>query len=215
VEIAEAFLRAADHFVELLDDPATAKRWEEASALEDLSVGGLVAHVVQGMVWLERLLDAPAPTGVAVIGLGEYITGFKVATGDDFQSEIHRYVRNMAEHGAARPSGDTRRRFGDVLTRLGAKLTGEAPDRLLDMRPTFPTAMRLDDRVRLEIVEFVVHGDDLAVSIGREDVDPPPEAVTIALATLLEAPRRRHGDRAVVRALARRERAAADVFPVL
>lgn len=215
MDVTGAFFRAADHFVELLDDSETAKRWEESSALEDLSIGGLVAHVMQGLVWLERLLEAPAPTGVPVIGIGEYIAGFKIATDADLHSEIHRYVRKMAEHGASRPFGDTRRRIGDVLARLASKLAGEAADRLLDMRPTFPAAMRLADRVRLEIIEFVVHGDDLAASIGREDVEPPAEAVTIALNTLLEAPRHRHGDRAVVRALARRERAAPDVFPAL
>ncbi len=75
--------------------------------------------------------------------------------------------------------------------------------------------MRLDDRVRLEIIELVVHGDDLAVSIGGEDSELPAEAVTVALGALLESPRLQHGDRAVVRALARQERSAIQVFPVL
>lgn len=214
MEITAAFLRAADHFDGLLDDPETAKRWEEPSALEDLSVGGLVAHVLQGVVWLERLVDAPAPAGVPVIGFGELAATFKVSTTEDFQSEVHRYVRNLAEHGAARPVGDTRARFGGVLGRLDKKLAREPADRLLDMRPTFPFAIRLDDRVKFEIVEFVVHGDDLAASIGREDSELPPEPVTIALGALLESARVTHGDRAVVRALARRERAATEVFPV-
>lgn len=215
MEVAEAFLRAGHHFVGLLDDPATTKCWEEPSALEDLSVGGLVAHVLQGLVWLERLIDAPAPAGVPVIGLGELAASLKVATREDFQSEVHRYVRNLAERGATRPAALTITRFGEVLARVGKKLDREPVDRLLDRRPTFPFAIRLDDRLRSEILEFVVHGDDLAASIGREDFELPTEPVTVALGTLLESARFRHGDRAVVRALARRERATGDVFPVL
>jgi len=215
VQITDAFWLASDHIVELLDDEATAKHWEEPSALEGMTVGGLVAHVLQGVVWLERLLEAPVPTDVPVVAFGDYFGGFKVVTADDFGNEIHRYVRALAQRDAGRPVEDTKTKFREVLARLRKKLDRQPGDRLLDMRPTLPAAMRLDDRLRVEIVELVVHGDDLAASIGREDSELPPEAVTIALGALLESPRRRHGDRAVVRAMARRERTGAEVFPVL
>ena len=215
MEITEAFLRAGDHFEGLLDDPATVKCWEDPSALQDLTVGGLVVHVLQGLVWLERLVDAPAPADVPVIGAGELTSSFKVATSEDLQSETHRYVRNLAEHGAARPAGATIARFSEVVARLGKRLDREPADRLLDMRPTVPCAIRLDDRLRCEIVEFVVHGDDLAASIGQETLELPAEAVTVAVGVLLDSARHGHGDRAVVRALARRERATGEVFPVL
>ena len=42
----------------------------------------------------------------------------------------------------------------------------------------------------------------------------PPEAVALTLDALLSATRRRVGDRAVLRAMARRERAIDGVFPV-
>jgi hypothetical protein len=106
-------------------------------------------------------------------------------------------------------------RVAEVLARLAGRLHGEPGDRLLDLRPSLPFAMRLDDRIRLEIVECVLHGDDLAVSIDREDTELPHDVVTIAVAALLAAPRLRHGDRAVLRALARRERSTVPVFPVL
>jgi hypothetical protein len=71
------------------------------------------------------------------------------------------------------------------------------------------------DRLRLVVIELAVHGDDLAVSVGRDDESVSEEAGRVAVDALMTGARARHGDRAVLRALARRERATADVFPVL
>jgi uncharacterized protein (TIGR03083 family) len=215
MEITKAFFRAAEHFTALAEDPATASRWSEPSALAGLTVGGLVAHAIQGVVWLERLLELPRPDDAPVTTLGEYVAGLKVDAPADFEADLHRYVRDLAERGARKNPREMTDRVAEVLARLAGRLHGEPGDRLLDLRPSLPFAMRLDDRIRLEIVELVLHGDDLAVSIDREDTELPHDVVTIAVAALLAAPRLRHGDRAVLRALARRERSTVPVFPVL
>jgi hypothetical protein len=56
-------------------------------------------------------------------------------------------------------------------------------------------------------MELVVHGDDLAVSVGVPTPVFPPAATEITLDLLVRVAAWRHGPVALVRALARRERA--------
>ena len=63
--------------------------------------------------------------------------------------------------------------------------------------------------------EVVIHGDDLAASIGNTTWRADPDAAALAVETLITVARQNHGDHEVIRALARRERAALGVLPVL
>jgi hypothetical protein len=63
-------------------------------------------------------------------------------------------------------------------------------------------------------MELVVHADDLAASAGVSPPQPSPGAATVAMETLMATARATHGDLTVIRALARRERSSANVFPV-
>jgi hypothetical protein len=56
-------------------------------------------------------------------------------------------------------------------------------------------------------MEFVVHSDDLAVSVGIEPPTLPEAVLGPVLALLVGVSLQRHGQAAVVRALSRRERA--------
>jgi len=105
-------------------------------------------------------------------------------------------------------------RLQSRLDDLVPKLAGEQLDRLLDLRPILPAAIRLGDFVRTRVVELVVHGDDVAASIAI-DADPPPDAAAVAADVLVETAARNHGALTVLRALTRRERCTAAVFPVL
>jgi hypothetical protein len=74
--------------------------------------------------------------------------------------------------------------------------------------------LAIDDYLATRVVELVVHADDLAVSLGVDPPPPPPAAARLAEHVLLDIARHRHGDTALLRALARRERTSA-VLPVL
>lgn len=82
------------------------------------------------------------------------------------------------------------------------------------MRPILPWGVSLENRLRLQVLEFVVHADDLAVGLGRPAGDVPEAATNIAVDALMAAARFLGGDCAVIRAMARRERSAVKVFPV-
>jgi hypothetical protein len=209
------FSDVADCVADLLDDPETAKRWEEPSALRALSVGGLAAHVTMGVAYIHRLLDRPEGSGgsdATTVGVGQYLASMKM---DDFDADLHRYIRDKNERSATYGPERTASRFRELVSTLRDRLQTESGRRLLDMRPTFPWAMSLEDRLRLLVIDLVVHADDLAVSVGRPGSEAPAAASSVAIDGLIAAARFQHGDRAVIRALSRRERSIPGVFPVL
>jgi hypothetical protein len=75
--------------------------------------------------------------------------------------------------------------------------------------------MTLDEYLRTRVVELVVHADDLAASVGVEPVPPQPATTAVAIDVLVGVARIRHGDMAVLRALARRERDTVRALRVL
>ena len=207
--IAETFTAAAHAFAALLDEPQVPQRWQQPSALAGLTVGELVAHVNTATAFLRPLLDTTPPTDARVARAARYYAGMEGGEG-----EGHDFLRAMAEKGAAKGPEANADHFRSTVAELSTRLATEDPDRVLDARPTLPFAITVADFTATRVVELVVHGDDLATSVDA-DFEPPAAAADMAVAVLVSAARANHGDLAVVRALARRERAAADVFPVL
>jgi hypothetical protein len=211
-DLIDTYFEVAECAADLLDDPETAKRWDEPSALEGLSVGGLVAHIAMGPRYILHLLDGPGVADAPVVGIGRYVAAFKM---DSFDADIHRYIRDKGTHSASYGHERTIARFRESIAALRNRLAGESGDRILDMRPTLPWAITLADRIRLQVWDLVVHVDDLAVSLGQSGAEAPKGASTVAIDAMLEAARSQHGDRAVIRALSRRERSPDEILPVV
>jgi uncharacterized protein (TIGR03083 family) len=215
-DAAKPFREAAAAFAEIVDRPEVGRAWEQPSALDGYSVGAIVGHVNAAIGWLGPLLDAPAQPDLHPTPLDDllrFVHGLKIDPDGADRHPRHDILRDQSERAARHGWESNRDKFRGLAERLTARLEGESADRLLDLRPTVPCVVRLGDWLPTRVLELVVHGDDLATSVGI-DAPPPPEAAAVAIDFMLAVARATHGNLAVIRALARRERASTAVFPV-
>ena len=205
-----AFLDAAATAVHLLERPELAAHWAEGSVLPQFSVAALAGHLSRGMTTVGNYLDGPEPPGTG-ISAGRYF--HTVIRSADIDDPGHQAIRKRGEEaaagGPAALAGDARA----ALERLSSRLPGEGPGRRL--RVAGGLVLTLEEYLRTRVVELVVHADDLATSVGVELVPPRPGTGQIAIDVLVDVARIRHGDLAVLRALARRERDSVAALRVL
>src|SRR5215471_13871244 len=205
-----AFLDAAATAVHLLERPELTARWAQGSVLPQFSVAALAGHLARGMTTVENYLDGPEPPGTG-ISAGSYF--HTVIRSADIDDPGHQAIRNRGEEaaagGPAALAGDAR----SALERLSSRLPGEGRGRRLSVAGGL--VMTLDEYLRTRVVELVVHADDLATSVGVEPVPPQPATTAVAIGVLVGVARIRHGDMAVLRALARRERDTVRALRVL
>ena len=213
IDVRALFCDAADAATPLAADPALKKRFDGPSALAEFSVRGLAGHLLRALSSLDGYLDRPTPDHAGdVVSAAEYYAA--VLGGEtDIDSEFHRSIRQRGVEAAPETADAFPGAWTAMVARLRARLTAEPTGRLVQVFGGL--ALTLDDYVVTRLVELVVHADDLAASLG---VDPPPlpgAATGLVVSTLVEVARIRHGDIAVVRALARRERDALGALRVI
>jgi len=205
-----AFLDAAATAVRLLERPELAGHWAGASVLPEFSVAGLAGHLLRGMSTVERYLGEPEP-GEAGISAASYFD--TVIRSADIGDPANRAIRARGEEAAAGGPAVLASEARATLERLTSRLAGERPGR--PVRVAGGLVMTLDEYLRTRVVELVVHADDLAASVGVEPVPPQPATTAVAIDVLVGVARIRHGDMAVLRALARRERDTVRALRVL
>ncbi len=186
-----------------------APRWDDPSVLEHMSVADLAGHLARGVFTVRQYLAGPPPHGDATVTPGEYFAHTPLTS--DVDDELNTQIRERARAEASEGHAALLTRLDDAIERITEALSHEPGTRTVAV--IGGTVMLLDDYLVARVVELVVHLDDLAVTLGT-DAAIPADALDVALGCLLDVARARHGDIAVLRALARRERAAADVFPV-
>jgi hypothetical protein len=205
-----AFLDAASTAAQLLQRPGLAEHWTDGSVLQQFSVAGLAGHLVRGMTTVEHYLDGPEPSGDG-ISAGSY---FHTVIGSvDVDDPGNQAIRARGEEEAAGGPETLAAEARAAFERLSSRLPGLGAGRRV--RVAGGLVMMLDEYLRTRVVELVVHADDLAASIGVELVPPQPATCRIAIDVLVCAARIRHGDMAVLRALARRERGPVEALRVL
>lgn len=206
--IRQAYLSAATVATTLLADPAVARSWDAHSALRKFRVSGLAGHLAGQITQVLPVLDAEPP-GTPPISLLEHY-GRSTWTDGDIDSDLNTGIRQGGEQLAAVGVAVLTAQAGAALAELRRRLPAEPGDRVIQL-PWGPWALSLDDFLTTRVLEFAVHCDDLAVSVGVETPAFPTPALETVIDVLCRWAASRHGSIAVLRALSRAERAPARI----
>jgi hypothetical protein len=198
---------AVDAVVDIVSAPDVAAGWQRESALPGMTVGGLVRHLVSQPECAVEFLRAAPPAAAETVSLLDYYTRVDWLHAPPDAAEntsIRDHFNELARPG---PGACL-----DVLNQARAEL----PATIAAAGPTVyvpwqDCAVNLDDFLVCRLLELVVHADDLAASLGCrtprfEDAVRDPVVALLAVLSV-----RRRGQDAVVRALARTERATGSV----
>jgi hypothetical protein len=208
-ETRTAYLDAADVAARLVAYPEVAARWAESGASEGMTVGGIAVHLVtSGIEMPLQCLDVDSPPNTRVLAPSRFFSGQTL----DLEHEGHRENRQRAEAGAHRGAASLAADAAAAVSELTVRLAEQPEGRQLLVLGRFD--MTLDGFLITRIVELLAHIDDLAASVEAPTPDLPHDAVGLVVSCLTDVARRRHGDLAVLRTLARSERSTEGVFPV-
>lgn len=215
----DAYLAAVDWLRGILGRAEVASVWNEPSVVAHYTVGGMAAHAVHGVVWLEQLLTDAEPVGLRPVAVAEFFGLNRVDDDDVGEASEDAFAASLraAAEGFARTGINTVRA---ALTTSRDQLVGlldEAPDtRTVAVIRIGGGQVGLGDYVRTRVLELVVHGDDLVCSVpGLVVPDPPPASVQVSLGVCLELAQARVGGPAALRAFTRSERALPGALRVL
>ncbi len=204
----ELYLQVAEAAAELLAAPEVAARWDEPSALAEFSVRGLAGHLAGQVFFVPEMLAQPIPAE-PVIPIGEYYAQVSWI-GSDLDTPFNRSIRTGGEQDAADGPAALAAQVAACLADLRSSLPAAA-DRPV-RRPTWGLwSISFDDFVTSRMLELVIHGDDLAYSVGLATPAFPARAVETVVDLLSRIALRRHGPTAVLRALSRSERAPVSI----
>jgi mycothiol maleylpyruvate isomerase-like protein len=204
----DGYLGAAGHAVALLREPGVAAAWAKPSALAEMTVGGLAGHLAAQIFLVGQALAEPSAGRETIPLLEHYARAPWV--GAPPGSEVNAGIRARGEGIGAEGAAALAARAGAALDRLQTRLPGLPGDQAVFM-PWVGWALTLDDFLTTRAMELAVHLDDLAVSVGHATPELPDAAFGPVLMLLARLAVRRHGQAALLRALARAERAPAAI----
>lgn len=210
-EIRKAYLLAAEQAVQLLATEELAHCWEKESVLPGMSVGGLAGHLARSVLQVEWFLDGQVVGAEPVPPVHYYARLVGTSVPD---SALNVGVRARSEETAAAGPTAVAEQARAAWRRLTDRLDKEPTDRRVAILHRPGEEMLLDGYLQTRCVELAVHLDDLALSVGVR-CSAPEAALAIAVDVLIAAARERHGDQAVMHALARRERDVDQALRVL
>ncbi|HET6292275.1 MAG TPA: maleylpyruvate isomerase N-terminal domain-containing protein [Kribbella sp.] len=206
--IRTGYLEAAASAAELLARPEVDDAWLKGSALPELSVGGLAAHLAWQITIIGDVLAAPEPADEPR-ELYEYYAQVGWI-GADLDEPINVRIREGSEREALDGAAVVAHRAAAAAARLRKILLTVEPRRV--RLPSWDGwSLDLDDLLLTRLMELVVHADDLAVSV---DVPTPQISQTAAgsvVDLLSRLAIRRHGAVEVVRALSRPHRTSGPI----
>ena len=206
--IRDDFLTTARIALGLMRHQQVAANWDKPSALPEFGVSGLVGHIGYQALPLPSMISAPVGDE-PVVSLMEHYERAKW-TDLDVESEFHTRIRAGGEKLAAEGRDVLCDRFEQALAEFEKALPG-LENRPVRMPHWGPWAVPLDEYLVSRLMEFVVHSDDLAVSVGLDTPEFPRHVNETVIDLLTRMSLNRHKAIDVVRALSRKERAPSDI----
>ena len=206
-DVRRAFVAATDHVAAIVSRDDVAAAWDRPSALAEWNVGGLVAHLASQPVTAVNLVRADP--GSDPIPLAEHYAraAWVTAALDD---DVNVAIREGGDDKAVAGPAALLDSVQQARAALPALLDAEPADRAV-LVPWQGWSLTLEEFLVSRMMEIVVHGEDVAASVGFE-TPPLPDAVLEPVLRLLTGLAvRRHGQGAVVTALSRSERSGRSV----
>lgn len=206
--VAPDFVVVAESAIDLVGRVEVAQRWSDPSALPLMSVGALAAHLGQQVQMVHAAVTGgQSVTDDAPVSLLEHYARASWADGD-LDSDANVDIRAGAEQAAVVGHDALVRSLEDQMRDLRRALGRPSFRRPPGIRlPSWSWGLTFEDFLLTRVMELVVHSDDLATSVDVDAHALPESVLGPVLALLVGVSLRRHGQAAVVRALARRERA--------
>jgi hypothetical protein len=207
------FLLAGATVLELIGRVEVVNRWSEPSALPQMTVAALAAHLGSQVLSVHAAVTSGSGvTQERPVPLLEHYQRVEWVRAD-LDDPANVTIREAAEKAAGTGHDGLVIAVQGALRDLGAAFTTSLPEGLPPAirMPWWDWSLSFEDYLVTRVMEIVVHSDDLAVSV---EVEPPPLPQTVlgpVLALLVGVSLQRHGQAAVVRALSRSERAPASI----
>jgi hypothetical protein len=218
-DAVDGYLDAVDWLRSILGRAELVAVWGEPSAVAHYSIGGVAAHAVHGVVWLEQLLTDAEPVGLRMVTVGDFFGLNRVDDVIDAEPSEDAFSASLraAAEGFARTGPATVRA---ALTASRDQLVGlldqAAGSRAVAVIRVSGGQVPLRDYVRTRVLELVVHGDDLVCSVpGLVVPEPPAGSLGICLSVCLDLAQSRVGGLDVLRGFTRSERARPGALRVL
>jgi hypothetical protein len=198
--IVTAFADSGARAQAVLATDAVAEAWSDASILPEMTVGDVAGHLLAVLIMFDRRYELTAPPEmVPTDSVGGGYATVRLACASDLGLPPFRLPRDGGRRVAARGHASAVEQFGALLAGLDARLRDDDPERALLVGDDAATMLRPFTITR--IVELVVHGDDLAESVGAAIAPPTADASELAISTLVASNRQRIGDARTIRAL--------------
>jgi Mycothiol maleylpyruvate isomerase N-terminal domain len=215
----DGYVGAVDWLRGLLGRAELIAVWNEPSVVARYSVGGMAAHAVHGVVWLEQLRTDAEPVGLRAVTVGEFFGLNRVDdVADAAASEdvLFASLRAAAEGFARTGASTVRTALTASRDQLVGLLDNAAASRAVALIRVSGAQVPLLDYLHTRVLELVVHGDDLVCGVpGLAAPEPPAKSLESCLAVCLELAQSRVGGLGVLRGLTRSERALPGALRVL
>lgn len=199
-----AVVGATDLLVALVAEPQVGARWGEESSCAGMSIGALTWHLVDQPRRVVEVLSGPAGEGAPITLDQHYAEAAWIQ--QDLDGPANVGVRERGEERAITGGQDAAVEAARAArAQLDAALAAAGPTVHI---PWTGRTIGTDDFLVSRLMEIVVHCDDLATSLDGVPVPQFPADVLQPVVTLLtDLALRRHGQDALVRTLARPQRA--------